>query len=108
MRFDPFDTSYEAQAAAGDSGGAVFTKRGNGWELAGVLFSITMYADQPEGSSLYGNRSIAVDLSYYREQLLGLIRSAGTANQRTSDANLGDAISLGSDAKKGRSAVPPE
>jgi hypothetical protein len=87
MSFDPFDTLHEAQVANGDSGGAVFTKPGNRWVLSGVLFSMAMFADQPEGSIFYGNRSFAVDLSHYREQLLGLIRADGAAIQRGSGAS---------------------
>lgn len=98
MSFDPFDTRYEAQAVNGDSGGAVFTKRGNRWELAGLLFTILAFADQPEATSLYGNRSFAVDLSHYREQILELIRSDGPLIQRESETGSGEALSPESNA----------
>jgi len=85
--FDPFDTRHEAQAVNGDSGGAVFIKRRGKFELAGVIFSIAKFPNQPEDSSLYGNRSYAADLSHYRKQLLELIRTGGTTIQRTSDVD---------------------
>ncbi len=97
--FDPFDTRYEAQAVNGDSGGAVFTRHGQDWKLAGVLFTVVKFQDQPEDSSVYGNRSFAVDLSHYREELLELIRADGATLQRKSEANGGKAISPGSGAK---------
>ncbi len=97
-RFDPFDTRHEAQAVNGDSGGAVFTKRDGSWELAGVLFTISTFADQPKESSLYGNFSFAVDLSHYREQILELISVDGAAIQRKSDASRADNISPSSEA----------
>lgn len=84
--FDPFDTRHEAQAVNGDSGGAVFIKRRGKFELAGVLFSITKFPEQPEDSILYGNSSYIVDLSHYREQILNLIRTEGTSIQRKSVA----------------------
>ncbi|MEE9609350.1 MAG: trypsin-like serine protease, partial [Myxococcota bacterium] len=37
----PQATTDEAQAANGDSGGAVFVDNGGGWELAGIMFAIT-------------------------------------------------------------------
>lgn len=67
-------TANESQAVLGDSGGAVFTKNGTVWELAGVLFGAAQFDGQNPSSSLDGNLSFAVDLSYYRSQILPVIR----------------------------------
>ena len=39
-------TTHESQAAVGDSGGAVFAKQGNAWELAGIVYVTGLYAGQ--------------------------------------------------------------
>ena len=61
---------YESQAVPGDSGGAVFIKRSDAWELAGILFSRLLYGDQPSATAVFGNQSAAADVSFYREQIL--------------------------------------
>lgn len=66
-------TTHEAQAAVGDSGGAVFLKNGTQWELAGILYAIAPFDGQPANTALYGNLSYAVDLSYYRTQLVSIV-----------------------------------
>jgi hypothetical protein len=66
-------TSHPAQAAVGDSGGAVFVKGNGGWELAGLMVAIDTYAGQPAATSLYGNRTFVADLSRYREQISPVI-----------------------------------
>jgi len=65
-------TAFEAQAAVGDSGGAVFFKNGSSWELTGVLFAINSFVGQPSGTALYGNETFAVDLSFYRSAILAI------------------------------------
>jgi len=71
--FDANPSTYgtnEAQAAPGDSGGAVFYQNptnGNAWELAGILFAIAGYSGQP-GAALDGNETYAVDLAAYNAQ----------------------------------------
>lgn len=78
--FEPQDTGYEAQAARGDSGGAAFLRskasehENEPWQLAGVLFSISMFPGQPAQSALQGNETLIVDLSFYRDQLLEVLR----------------------------------
>lgn len=70
--FDPPDdrTGREGQAAAGDSGGGVFARDGDGaWRLAGILAMISRAAGEPTTLALYGDRTFAVDLSFYRDQL---------------------------------------
>ena len=68
-------TQREGQAAAGDSGGAVFARDGTGaWELAGILVMISRPPGEPTTVALYGDRTFAADLSFYREQLDALLR----------------------------------
>jgi hypothetical protein len=63
----------ESQARPGDSGGAAFLRAPSGaWELAGILFVISTYEDQPANYALYGNLSYAVDLATYRTQIEAL------------------------------------
>jgi hypothetical protein len=85
---DPFDTisfftvfdyptapNYvmdEAQAASGDSGGAVFAKQGNSWELAGIMFLIALWDGHLNNSVLRDEVTIVADLSFYRDQILTL------------------------------------
>jgi hypothetical protein len=69
--FDEAGSAHEAQAAAGDSGGAAFAWNGSQWELAGIVFAVgAPYSDQPTGTSLYGNLTFSADLSFYRDQIL--------------------------------------
>lgn len=62
-------TPLEAQAAVGDSGGAAFVKVRGKWRLAGVLFAVVGYENQPPETSLYGNLTLIADLSRYRRQI---------------------------------------
>jgi Trypsin-like peptidase domain len=63
-------TAHEAQAATGDSGGALFVENAGAWELGGTLFAINTFGGQPANSAFYGNRTYAVDLSSYRSAIL--------------------------------------
>jgi hypothetical protein len=74
LRFDEGDTLHEAQAATGDSGGAVFIEREGRWELAGVLIAIAGERLQPRETSLYGNLTTAADLSVFQPRLAALLR----------------------------------
>ena len=71
---EPGATANEGQAVLGDSGGAIFAKNGSTWELAGVLFGAAQFEGQNPASSLDGNLSLAADLSYYRSQILPVVR----------------------------------
>jgi len=73
VRFDARETRYEAQAAMGDSGGAVFVPREGRFELAGVLIAIAGFPGQPPNTALYGNLSTAADLSVFRDSLAALV-----------------------------------
>jgi len=82
--FSQHGTPHEAQAAVGDSGGAVFVRgraaRGQEkWELAGLLVSIGGFPEQEPKTAFYGNITNAADLSYYRLQILKVIRRAAQA-----------------------------
>jgi len=68
----PQVTAQEAQAAPGDSGGGLFVKNGSSWKLRGVLFAISVFDGQPASSAFYGNRTYAVDLSFYRSAILAV------------------------------------
>jgi hypothetical protein len=66
---DPDSTRFEAHAALGDSGGAVFVKRDQGWELLGMMISVTgAIVDLPRTSTV-GDLTYAADLSAYREEI---------------------------------------
>src|SRR5208283_194918 len=62
-------TPYEAQAAVGDSGGAVFVKVRGKWRLAGVLYGVVGFDKQPRETALYGNLTLSADLARYRAEI---------------------------------------
>jgi hypothetical protein len=66
-------SANEAQAAVGDSGGAAFAQNGSQWDLAGILFAIGFYPNQPPQTALYGNITYGADLSSYRSQILNVM-----------------------------------
>lgn len=70
VEFDDPGLTEEAQAVSGDSGGAVFVNRGGQWQLAGVLFTISLYMGQPPSTAVFGDRSYSVDLAHYRNQIM--------------------------------------
>jgi len=67
--------STEAQAAYGDSGGAVFHKNGSAWELSGLILTVEGYSGQPDpgANAIYGNLTYAADLAFYRPQIMALV-----------------------------------
>jgi len=70
--FDPpgDHTRCEGQAATGDSGGGVFARDRDGdWRLAGILVMISRSPGEPTPIALYGDRTLAADLAFYRDQL---------------------------------------
>ncbi len=68
------ETDSEAQVVAGDSGGGVFYKNGDQWELCGIIHAATApFPDQPCQTVLYGNSSYLSDLSFYQDQILDII-----------------------------------
>ncbi len=84
---DPSATGDEAAGANGDSGGGAFTKVGGDWYLAGTLFAISQYTDQPSTTSIYGNRLFAVDLSFYRDDILTVIEQRSCSDGLDDDGD---------------------
>jgi hypothetical protein len=69
----------EAQVVAGDSGSAVFRKRGAQWELIGIVFS--SYTKIPDSSgnqsvtnAVYGNLTAFADLTFYNNQIQDIFK----------------------------------
>ena len=72
--FSAHGTPFEAQGALGDSGGAVFAKGNDGrWKLAGLILAVEGHPGQPPETAIYGNRTMAADLAFYRPQLMDLL-----------------------------------
>ena len=80
VTFDESGSDYEAQAYPGDSGGAVFHNNEGEWELSGIISAVdgsNAYANPV----LYGRHTYSVDLSEYRDQIIGHITPlSGDAN----------------------------
>ena len=72
-QFDAPGMTHEAQGANGDSGGGVFVKRGGSWELIGLMHSISVFDGQPGDTAVYGNKTNAADLSFYRDEILAVM-----------------------------------
>jgi hypothetical protein len=66
---ESLQTEHEAQAATGDSGGAIFLENGEAWELAGIMTAISNWGACNDGAALYGNLTYAGDLSFYLDQI---------------------------------------
>jgi len=71
--FQKRTTPFPAQAAVGDSGGAVFVKVNGVWNLAGVMVAVDTYVGQPASTSLYGTHTFAADLTTYRDQIVSRV-----------------------------------
>jgi hypothetical protein len=78
--FDIIAGSDEAQAVRGDSGGAVFFKRGSAWELGGMMFTVKGFSGQPNVAEtpVDGNETFSADLSYYEPQIMSLVPEPST------------------------------
>ncbi len=72
---DSGSPSSEAQAAYGDSGGAIFHKNGSAWELSGMILTVAGYSGQPDpgANAVYGNATYGADLSFYRSQIMVIV-----------------------------------
>ena len=71
MRFDRENSvPGEAAVLVGDSGGAVFAREEGEWRLAGILFARQTQPGQVGHVAVFGNTSLAADLSFYRESIL--------------------------------------
>jgi hypothetical protein len=76
---DPGGTNHEAQAALGDSGGALFVREDrfdpeSDWVLAGIICSVSNPEVQPERTTFYGDITFSADLAYYREAIFRIVR----------------------------------
>ena len=73
--------SNEAQAAYGDSGGPVFHKNGSAWELSGMILTVDGFSGQPDpgANAIYGNKTYAADLSFYRSQIVTIVPEPSVA-----------------------------
>jgi hypothetical protein len=79
--YDGGATAHEAQAALGDSGGAVFARANpydpdSEWVLSGVMFTVHHPAGGPPNAALYGDLTHSVDLAAYRDEIIALVRPA--------------------------------
>jgi hypothetical protein len=90
LRFDdvgsPDATRFEAHAATGDSGGGVFVRREHGWELAGMMISITSRVGSPAQTATFGDETFVLDLTSYRSEILRWARPA-CANEEDDDGD---------------------
>jgi hypothetical protein len=77
----------EGQAATGDSGGGIFHLNNNNtplvstddfWELSGMMVTIGTFSGQPADTAVYGNLTYAVDIAYYKNQILAVVPEPGT------------------------------
>jgi hypothetical protein len=65
--------NLETQAIGGDSGAAVFYKRGSQWELTGIVNAVFSFTSQP-AAAIYGNSTMMTNLSYYNQDFLNSIK----------------------------------
>jgi hypothetical protein len=63
----------EMQAALNDSGGGAFYAGDSGWELAGIILSVSRFSGQPSNSAVYGNETGYANLSVYRNEILSIV-----------------------------------
>ena len=90
-------TNDEAQAASGDSGGAVFRQVAGSWQLAGMMAAVGTYEKQPS-AAVIGNLTYSLDLAFYRSQLIAIIPEPSAA--------LGTAWVLGLVLLRRRRSIP--
>ena len=72
FRTDFDDEAGQAQAATYDSGGGVFVKNGDEWQLAGIMLAVSTYSGQPAGTSVFGESTYIADLSVYSNEITGV------------------------------------
>ncbi len=85
--------NYEFEAAMGDSGGGLFVKDANNvWNLAGILEAIGTLPNQPALTAVYGDTTYAIDLSFYRDQIVAAVQAfqfSGTLSNPTAAMGTG-------------------
>ena len=79
-------TRHEAQAALGDSGGAVFVKRDDDWLLVGMMTSVSAHPATPGHTTVYGDTTFAADISVYRDEIFRWARPRCT-NEEDDDGD---------------------
>jgi len=67
--FDSGQSVHEAQASDGDSGGALFVDNNGSWELAGILYAVGAFPQQPGSTAIYGNVTYAARVDYYYDEI---------------------------------------
>jgi hypothetical protein len=70
----PGQTELEFQGISGNSGSGVFHKRGDQWELVGIVNAVWRYPDQAGLRTVYGNATLISDLSYYNQDYFNSIK----------------------------------
>ncbi|MBN02234.1 MAG: hypothetical protein CMJ77_24285 [Planctomycetaceae bacterium] len=72
---DDFITEFESQAVLNDSGGPLFYKNGNNWQLAGMAVGVDGFRNQPNvvTTAIFGNLTYFADLATYRDQIEGRV-----------------------------------
>jgi hypothetical protein len=83
---DESATPYEASATLGDSGGAVFVKRNDQWQLIGLITSVGGTIDKPRQSTAFGDLTYSADLSKYRQEIIRWTR-AECSNEKDDDGD---------------------
>jgi hypothetical protein len=78
---------FETQVVSGDSGSAVFHKRGATWELAGITTNMYSFDGQNTTTSVYGDANAFADLSSYYSQIMS-IKNAHQDYSAIGDINL--------------------
>jgi len=68
-------TPHEASATLGDSGGAVFAKRNDEWQLIGLMTSVGGTIEKPREATAFGDLTYSADLAKYREEIIRWTRS---------------------------------
>jgi hypothetical protein len=80
-------TTHECQFAGGDSGGAVFSKNGDVWELTGIQVTRTLHNGQPNETALFGNENWSAQLAEYRGQILSIVAEPACDNGDDDDGD---------------------
>ena len=63
----------ECQGVLGDSGGGVFFKNEDEWELAGIMIGMSKFPGQPDDVAACSTATYIADLSYYADQISDII-----------------------------------
>jgi hypothetical protein len=66
-----------AQAAGGDSGGAIFFHNGSSWGLLGIISAVGTLENQPANTAVTFNQTLGVSIPEYRTALLAAVPEPG-------------------------------